>query len=167
MLLLLLLGLAYDRRTLRPVLGAGGGGYSGTVIHPVAVRAVHDGRRHPGSRWWAPALGYVVSGSSRVWFAGDTGPAPLLGVAGERFRFPERRLAAGQRGRRLQHGHANGCQRQADGMPCHRCPSEAASSAGWAVSSSTVAAAGPTTGWATSTGTKPEKVRAFPAPVAW
>ena len=45
-----------------------------------AVRAVHDGRRHPGSRWWAPALGYVVSGSSRVWFAGDTGPAPLLGV---------------------------------------------------------------------------------------
>ena len=37
-----LLGLAYDPRTLRPVLGAGGGGYSGTSIHPVAVRAVHD-----------------------------------------------------------------------------------------------------------------------------
>ena len=45
-----------------------------------AVRAVHDGRRHPGSRWWAPALGYVVSGSTRVWFAGDTGPAPILGA---------------------------------------------------------------------------------------
>lgn len=44
-----------------------------------AVRAVHDGRRHPGSRWWAPALGYVISGSRRVWFAGDTGPAPMLG----------------------------------------------------------------------------------------
>jgi dihydroorotate dehydrogenase (NAD+) catalytic subunit len=37
-----LLGLAYDPVTLRPVLGAGGGGLSGRVIHPVAVRAVHD-----------------------------------------------------------------------------------------------------------------------------
>lgn len=37
-----LLGLAYDRETLRPVLGAGGGGLSGRAIHPVAVRAVHD-----------------------------------------------------------------------------------------------------------------------------
>jgi dihydroorotate dehydrogenase (NAD+) catalytic subunit len=37
-----LLGLAYDRRTLQPTLGAGGGGLSGRAIHPVAVRAVHD-----------------------------------------------------------------------------------------------------------------------------
>lgn len=37
-----LLGLAYDRDTLVPVLGAGGGGLSGRAIHPVAVRAVHD-----------------------------------------------------------------------------------------------------------------------------
>ncbi len=37
-----LLGLAYDQRTLSPVLGAGGGGLSGRAIHPVAVRAVHD-----------------------------------------------------------------------------------------------------------------------------
>jgi dihydroorotate dehydrogenase (NAD+) catalytic subunit len=37
-----LLGLAYDPRTRRPVLGAGGGGLSGPAIHPVAVRAVHD-----------------------------------------------------------------------------------------------------------------------------
>jgi len=37
-----LLGLAYDPTTLRPVLGAGGGGLSGRAIHPVAVRAVHD-----------------------------------------------------------------------------------------------------------------------------
>jgi dihydroorotate dehydrogenase (NAD+) catalytic subunit len=37
-----LLGLAYDPDTLRPVLGAGGGGLSGRAIHPVAVRAVHD-----------------------------------------------------------------------------------------------------------------------------
>lgn len=37
-----LLGLAYDPDTLRPGLGAGGGGLSGSPIHPVAVRAVHD-----------------------------------------------------------------------------------------------------------------------------
>ncbi len=37
-----LLGLGYDQRTLRPTLGAGGGGLSGRAIHPVAVRAVHD-----------------------------------------------------------------------------------------------------------------------------
>ena len=37
-----LLGLAFDPDTLRPALGAGGGGYSGRAIHPVAVRAVHD-----------------------------------------------------------------------------------------------------------------------------
>ena len=37
-----LLGLAYDRETRRPALGAGGGGLSGPAIHPVAVRAVHD-----------------------------------------------------------------------------------------------------------------------------
>jgi dihydroorotate dehydrogenase (NAD+) catalytic subunit len=37
-----LLGLGYDPDTLRPVLGAGGGGLSGRAIHPVAVRAVHD-----------------------------------------------------------------------------------------------------------------------------
>lgn len=37
-----LLGLGYDRDTLEPVLGAGGGGLSGRAIHPVAVRTVHD-----------------------------------------------------------------------------------------------------------------------------
>ena len=37
-----LLGLAYDPRTRRPALGAGGGGLSGPAIHPVAVRAVHE-----------------------------------------------------------------------------------------------------------------------------
>lgn len=39
-----------------------------------AVPAAHDGSRWRGSRIRGPALGYVVdSGSSRVWFAGDTG----------------------------------------------------------------------------------------------
>jgi len=37
-----LLGLGFDPDTLRPALGAGGGGLSGRAIHPVAVRAVHD-----------------------------------------------------------------------------------------------------------------------------
>ncbi|WP_410535765.1 MBL fold metallo-hydrolase [Streptomyces sp. KL2] len=42
----------------------------------VAVRAVpaeHDGRRLPYGPRLAPALGYVVEGESRTYFAGDTG----------------------------------------------------------------------------------------------
>jgi dihydroorotate dehydrogenase (NAD+) catalytic subunit len=37
-----LLGMVVDPRSLRPALGAGGGGLSGAGIHPVAVRVVHD-----------------------------------------------------------------------------------------------------------------------------
>ena len=40
-----LLGLALDPHTLRPCLAAGGGGYSGSPIHPVALRAVYDVHR--------------------------------------------------------------------------------------------------------------------------
>ena len=40
-----LLALTFDRATLRPSLGNGGGGLSGRAIHPVAVRAVNDVRR--------------------------------------------------------------------------------------------------------------------------
>ncbi len=39
-----LLGLVLDPTTGLPVLGAGGGGYSGAPVHPVAVRAVFDVR---------------------------------------------------------------------------------------------------------------------------
>jgi dihydroorotate dehydrogenase (NAD+) catalytic subunit len=39
-----LLGLALDLPSGRPVLGAGGGGLSGPVVHPVAVRAVWECR---------------------------------------------------------------------------------------------------------------------------
>lgn len=43
-----LLGMVLDEQTLRPALGAGGGGLSGAGIHPVAVRVVHDVRAaHP------------------------------------------------------------------------------------------------------------------------
>ncbi len=37
-----LLGMMIDPETRRPALGAGGGGYSGKPIHPVAVRTVFD-----------------------------------------------------------------------------------------------------------------------------
>jgi dihydroorotate dehydrogenase (NAD+) catalytic subunit len=37
-----LLGMVIDPHTRQPVLGAGGGGYSGVPIHPVAVRTVFD-----------------------------------------------------------------------------------------------------------------------------
>jgi dihydroorotate dehydrogenase (NAD+) catalytic subunit len=36
------MGMAIDPATRRPRLGAGGGGLSGSAIHPVAVRAVFD-----------------------------------------------------------------------------------------------------------------------------
>lgn len=38
-----------------------------------AVPAAHDGGRGPWSRWRAPALGFVVEGTARTWYAGDTG----------------------------------------------------------------------------------------------
>jgi L-ascorbate metabolism protein UlaG (beta-lactamase superfamily) len=49
-------------------------------VDVVAVHAFHDGRRHPGSRWAGPALGYVMHGTRRVWFAGDTGWTDRLGA---------------------------------------------------------------------------------------
>jgi dihydroorotate dehydrogenase (NAD+) catalytic subunit len=43
-----LLGMVIDHDSLRPVLGAGGGGLSGQGIHPVAVRIAYDIRvAHP------------------------------------------------------------------------------------------------------------------------
>ncbi|MFI0235492.1 MBL fold metallo-hydrolase [Streptomyces sp. NPDC016845] len=38
-----------------------------------AVHAAHDGRRLPVGPRRAPALGYVISGEARTYFAGDTG----------------------------------------------------------------------------------------------
>ncbi|MEV5954910.1 MBL fold metallo-hydrolase [Streptomyces sp. NPDC051987] len=45
-------------------------------VGPVVVRAVpaaHDGRRLPVGPHRSPALGYVVEGAARTYFAGDTG----------------------------------------------------------------------------------------------
>jgi L-ascorbate metabolism protein UlaG (beta-lactamase superfamily) len=47
-----------------------------TAVGNVRVRAVpaaHDGGRGPWSRERADAVGYVVEGAIRTWFAGDTG----------------------------------------------------------------------------------------------
>jgi L-ascorbate metabolism protein UlaG (beta-lactamase superfamily) len=47
-----------------------------TTVGPLTVRAVsarHDGRRLPLGRHRSPALGYVVEGEARTYFAGDTG----------------------------------------------------------------------------------------------
>lgn len=47
-----------------------------TMVGGVRVRAVpaaHPGGRGPWSRLSAPALGFVVEGSMKTWYAGDTG----------------------------------------------------------------------------------------------
>jgi L-ascorbate metabolism protein UlaG (beta-lactamase superfamily) len=46
--------------------------FGGLQIRVLA--ADHDGRRHPGSPHRGPALGYLVEGSRRCWYPGDTGP---------------------------------------------------------------------------------------------
>jgi dihydroorotate dehydrogenase (NAD+) catalytic subunit len=59
-----LLGMVLDPDTRRPALGAGGGGYSGAPIHPVAVRTVFDVHAAlPG----LPIIG--VGGVSTAWDA--------------------------------------------------------------------------------------------------
>ncbi|MBD0739969.1 MBL fold metallo-hydrolase [Streptomyces sp. CBMA29] len=50
-----------------PVRGDGGG------LTVRAVPAAHDGRRLPYGPERSPALGYVVEGAARTYFAGDTG----------------------------------------------------------------------------------------------
>ncbi|MEO5723225.1 MAG: dihydroorotate dehydrogenase, partial [Ilumatobacteraceae bacterium] len=59
-----LLGMVIDPVTRRPVLGAGGGGYSGAPIHPAAVRTVFDVRAALPS---LPIVG--VGGVSSGWGA--------------------------------------------------------------------------------------------------
>lgn len=59
-----LLGMVLDPQTGRPSLGAGGGGYSGAPVHPVAVRTVYDVRAA------LPDLPIVgVGGVSSAWTA--------------------------------------------------------------------------------------------------
>lgn len=57
-----LLAMVLDPDTMVPVLGVGGGGYSGRPIHPVAVRAVWDVHRALGARLPIVGVGGVASG---------------------------------------------------------------------------------------------------------
>jgi L-ascorbate metabolism protein UlaG (beta-lactamase superfamily) len=61
------LGLA-DRATWMQV----GSSVAVGGVRVTAVPAAHDGRRTTVSRISGPALGYLLEGSARVWFAGDT-----------------------------------------------------------------------------------------------
>lgn len=51
-------------------------------VRVTAVRAAHHGGRGPWSRYRAVALGYLVQGSARTWFAGDTGLFPAMAELG-------------------------------------------------------------------------------------
>jgi len=75
-----LLGLALDIETGRPVLGAGGGGLSGPVLHPVAVRAVWECRAaFPDAA--IIGAGGVASGRDAVEFLRAGADAVQVGTA--------------------------------------------------------------------------------------
>lgn len=64
------LGRAYAERCVELAPG------EQTTVGPLTVRAVHaahDGGRGPWSRLRSPAMGFVVEGSRRIWYGGDTG----------------------------------------------------------------------------------------------
>ncbi len=80
-----LLGLALDLKTGRPALGAGGGGLSGEVVHPVAVRAVWECRAaFPAAA--IVGVGGVASGEDAVEFLMAGADAVQVGTA--TFRDP-------------------------------------------------------------------------------
>ncbi|MCU1360668.1 MAG: pyrD [Ilumatobacteraceae bacterium] len=87
-----LLGMAIDTDTLRPALGAGGGGLSGQGIHPVAVRVVYDVRvAHPH----LPIVG--VGGVSTGWDAVELmlAGASAVGVGTATFADPRAAVRIG------------------------------------------------------------------------
>jgi dihydroorotate dehydrogenase (NAD+) catalytic subunit len=80
-----LLGLALDPESGRPLLGAGGGGLSGSPVHPVAVRAVWECRRaFPDIP--IVGVGGVASGPEAVEFLRAGADAVQVGTA--TFRDP-------------------------------------------------------------------------------
>jgi dihydroorotate dehydrogenase (NAD+) catalytic subunit len=80
-----LLGLALDLDTGRPVLGAGGGGLSGSVLRPVAVRAVWECRQ-AFPRTAIVGVGGVSSGEDAVEYLMAGADAVQVGTA--TFRDP-------------------------------------------------------------------------------
>jgi dihydroorotate dehydrogenase (NAD+) catalytic subunit len=85
-----LLGMVIDETTLRPALGAGGGGLSGRGIHPVAVRVVYDVHvAHPD----LPIVG--LGGVSTGWDAAELMLAGASAVGVGTATFADPRAAAG------------------------------------------------------------------------
>jgi L-ascorbate metabolism protein UlaG (beta-lactamase superfamily) len=70
-----------------------------------AVPAAHDGRRWPRGPRWTPALGFVVEGEARTYFAGDTGL--FDGMAEAVGPCDVALLPVGGWGPFLGHGHLN------------------------------------------------------------
>ncbi|MFE3324471.1 MBL fold metallo-hydrolase [Streptomyces sp. NPDC059176] len=60
-----------DRLRITEVVPGDEVAVEGVVVR--AVPALHDGRRMPWGPHLSPALGYVIQGSVRTYFAGDTG----------------------------------------------------------------------------------------------
>ncbi len=97
-----LLGLAYDPVTLDTTLGAGGGGYSGRAIHPVAVRAVHDvhaalpnlpiiGVGGVASGWDAVEMFLAGASAVQVGTASFANPRAAMNVQGELVEWATKR----------------------------------------------------------------------------
>jgi len=71
-----------SRRLLRPIAARGvklrevepGDVVEFGSLQVRVLPADHDGRRLPGSPHRGPALGYLVEGTRRCWYPGDTGP---------------------------------------------------------------------------------------------
>ena len=78
----ILIAPAGSRRLLKPIIDRGlklsevqpGDLVEFGGLQICVLAADHDGRRHPGSPHRGPALGYLVEGSRRCWYPGDTGP---------------------------------------------------------------------------------------------
>ncbi|MCB5181133.1 MBL fold metallo-hydrolase [Streptomyces antimicrobicus] len=68
-----LVRLAVLRRLVVTEVAPGEAVDVGAGVRVRAVSARHDGRRLPFGAHHAPALGYVVQGAARTYFAGDTG----------------------------------------------------------------------------------------------
>jgi dihydroorotate dehydrogenase (NAD+) catalytic subunit len=84
-----LLGMVLDPATMRPALGAGGGGLSGRAIHPVAVRIVHDVREAHAE---LPIVG--VGGVASGWDAAELMAAGAQAVQVGTATFADPRAAA-------------------------------------------------------------------------
>jgi dihydroorotate dehydrogenase (NAD+) catalytic subunit len=104
-----LLGMVIDTETLRPALGAGGGGLSGRGIHPVAVRVVHDVAAALPS---LPIVG--VGGVSDGWDAIELVLAGAAAVEVGTATFAEPRAAARIAGEMADWASARGIARLAD-----------------------------------------------------